>query len=282
MTAAWLVLAALLGACRGVVVDIVVPCYNEENRLPSQEYITFLSANPHIHLTFVNDGSTDMTLKMLQQVKTDSPENQVSVINLEQNGGKAEATRQGMLQACNKRTDICGFWDGDLATPLYAIKQFLAVMEAKPSIEIVFGARVALLGRAIKRQASRHYLGRVFATLASGVLSLPIYDTQCGAKLFRVTDDLPVVLSRPFMSKWIFDVELLARYIGLRKGTSKPQIRDCLYEFPLDEWKDISGSKLNLLSKVQGLSGLYMIWQEYFSPWRSWPPAIEGGTKVEL
>jgi glycosyltransferase involved in cell wall biosynthesis len=275
-------LVALMGVCDSIVVDIVVPCYNEENRLPSEEYIVFLGENPDIHFTFVNDGSTDKTLELLQKVKADAPVNQVDVVNLEQNAGKAEATRQGMLQACNSKTDICGFWDGDLATPLYAIKQFLAVMEDKPHIEIVFGARVALLGRAIKRKASRHYLGRIFATLASAVLSLPIYDTQCGAKLFRVTDDLPVVLSRPFMSKWIFDVELLARYIGLRKGTSKSQIQDCLYEFPLDEWKDIAGSKLNLLSKVQGLSGLYMIWQEYISPWRSWPPAMEGRAEKEL
>ncbi len=273
---------SLLTGCSGRVVDIVVPCYNEEERLPKQEYFEFLQANLDVHLTLVNDGSTDKTLEALQSVKAAANAGQVTVLDLERNVGKAEATRNGMIKACGSHADICGFWDGDLATPLYAINQFLKVMDDKPHIEMVFGARVALLGRDIKRKLTRHYLGRVFATMASQVLALPIYDTQCGAKLFRVSNDLPVVLSRPFMSKWIFDVELLARYIGLRRGTSKPQIEHCLYEFPLDEWRDIAGSKLNLMSKVQGLSGLYMIWQEYFSPWKSWPPQSPSTAEKEL
>ncbi|KAK3287117.1 hypothetical protein CYMTET_5346 [Cymbomonas tetramitiformis] len=90
---------------------------------------------------------------------------------------------------------------------------------------MVFGARVALLGRYIQRKASRHYLGRIFATLASLVLDVPIYDTQCGAKMFRVTPDLNTVLSQPFRSRWIFDVELIARFVALRKKSATlPQV----------------------------------------------------------
>ena len=54
-----------------------------------------------------------------------------------------------------------------------------------------------------------YYLGRLFATLASTLLDVRIYDTQCGAKIFRSTDDLKIVLSKPFLSSWIFDVELI-------------------------------------------------------------------------
>ena len=262
-----------VGLALADTVDVVVPCYNEELRFPADEYVEFLKENSNIRMTFVNDGSTDKTIDMLKRVEAAAPVGQVTVMNLKENQGKAEATRLGMQTACSS-AQICGFWDGDLATPLYAIKQFLGILESKPHIEIVFGARVALLGRAIKRQLGRHYLGRIFATLASNVLQLPIYDTQCGAKLFRVTEDLPIVLSRPFMSKWIFDVELLARYIGLRKmkDSKKPQVQDCLYEYPLEEWRDIAGSKLKLVNKVQGLTGLFSIWKGYFSPWRVWPP----------
>ena len=136
-----------------------------------------------------------------------------------------------------------GFWDADLATPLDAIPDLLRKLIGHPELQMVFGARIRLLGRQVHRKASRHYLGRVFATVVSMMLRLPIYDTQCGAKIFRVTPGLSQILSKPFISRWIFDVEILARFIALNKGNVQP-LHDAIYEFPLDTWEDIAGSKV--------------------------------------
>src|SRR5262249_59105570 len=105
------------------------------------------------------------------------------------------------------------------------------------------GSRVKLLGRTIDRRIGRHYRGRIFATLASLVLDLPVYDTQCGAKLFRTSAILAAALSRPFRSRWSFDVELLQRLVLGFGGVPALAVREIVEE-PLAVWRDVPGSKL--------------------------------------
>jgi dolichyl-phosphate beta-glucosyltransferase len=220
---------------------IVIPCYNEDVRLNRTAVLDYLARSPEKSILFVDDGSTDCTLKTLENLEREAPA-QISILCQPRNFGKAEAVRTGLLRALSNQGRYVGYWDADLATPLEAIDDLLAVLVARPWVDLVLGSRVKLLGRCIERKLYRHYLGRAFATCASLVLDLPVYDTQCGAKLFRVTPDLRNILREPFLSRWIFDVELLARVLTSHMGD-----RDrgrAIYEFPLEYWRDVPGSKV--------------------------------------
>jgi hypothetical protein len=121
---------------------------------------------------------------------------------------------------------------------------------------------VKLLGRTIERHAWRHYLGRFFATMVSELLRLPVYDTQCGAKMFRATDTLRRVLERPFTTSWLFDVEILARLIAVEKGGTAIAA-DKMYELPLNEWRDVAGSKLAGAAYLRAASSILALYREY-------------------
>lgn len=211
----------------------MVPCYNEEQRLDVSEYRDFV-ARGGCDLIFVNDGSRDKTAAVLKTIGA-------TVIDDGVNRGKAEAVRRGVCLALERGYDFVGFWDADLATPLSDIPLFLAVLAERPDIDMVFGSRVKLLGRQVERKAVRHYLGRMFATFVSTMLKLAIYDTQCGAKLFRVKPHGAALFGKPFLSRWIFDVEIIARYL---REVGAERAAKGIYEYPLMRWVDVAGSKL--------------------------------------
>lgn len=221
---------------------VVIPCYNEARRLDLAAFIEH-AARGDAALVFVNDGSTDGTAAILDDLCAASPE-LFSVLHLSHNAGKAEAVRRGMLQALERRPKYVGYWDADLATPLAAIRQMGDYLDAHPQVEALLGARVRLLGRRIERDRLRHCAGRLFAVCASFALRLPVYDTQCGAKLFRATDRIRQAFAEPFHSRWIFDVELLARLLASAAGEANCPAEDWIHEWPLYQWREVAGSKL--------------------------------------
>ena len=170
--------------------------------------------------------------------------------------------RRGILAALDRSPGFVGFWDADLATPLSELPGFMEIMGSRPEIDIVFGARVRLLGREISRRPSRHYVGRVGATLISSSLGLAVYDTQCGAKLFRVSDTVREVFSTPFLSRWIFDVEIIARFVQL---WGRDRVARALYEYPVTQWHDVKGSKVKSRDFMRALSDLWKIHRAYNS-----------------
>ncbi len=208
----------------------------------------------------VDDGSTDGTGQVVTDLARSSG-GHAGALLLTPNRGKAEAVRQGMLAALESGADYVGFWDADLATPFDALADFLALAKIRPDLDIIMGSRVQLLGRRIDRTAPRHYVGRVFATLASLVLSLPVYDTQCGAKLFRAGRRLGRILRQPFVSGWIFDVELLARYLDdvPEDDREPPPSSARIYELALRAWADEPGSKVKSWDGFRAAVDLYRI-----------------------
>ena len=212
---------------------IIVPCYNEEKRLDIDKFKSFTGG---CYFLFVNDGSKDDTVGLLSRNKQDN----MFILDLKQNGGKAEAVRQGMLHVKTlpiyNEIEWVGFWDADLSTPLDELYNYLKYYNTfSPEADTIWGSRVRRLGSNIVRTYKRHILGRMFANVTSFFLKLKCYDTQCGAKLFKkeLIDD---GFTEKFISRWIFDVEILMR---LKKYN--------IVEYPLNTWIDIAGSKIKMI-----------------------------------
>jgi glycosyltransferase involved in cell wall biosynthesis len=244
---------------------IVVPCYNEAKRLNVRAIQDFGRRAQSIELLFVNDGSRDETLALLEQLQQSNPR-RFSFLHLAKNGGKAEAVRQGVLLAIHSGADYVGFWDADLATPLSEIESFCRVLDARPAVDAVIGTRLPLLGHTIERHPLRYWLGRLFANTASLVLGLRIFDTQCGAKLFRVAPHLHALFLHPFAARWIFDVEVFARWQAVRRATSLPSLGNAIYEFPLDAWRDVAGSSIKSSDFFKALLEMAKICWTYRRP----------------
>lgn len=232
---------------------LVVPCYNEEKRLPVSDFVE-MARTPGLSLLFVNDGSKDGTARVLDELcaRTDG---KATTLSLERNSGKGEAVRRGLLEALARGADVVAFADSDLATPPDEIMRVIDPVRAGRA-EVSLGARVALAGTDIDRTPLRHHLGRVFATGASLVLQARIYDTQCGAKAFKSTPLLRAALATRFRSRWAFDVELLARLLD-GAGGEHPLTERAIVEVPLRVWRDVAGSKLT--SRAMARAGLDLV-----------------------
>lgn len=222
---------------------LIIPCYNEADRLDTGKFISFLSENKNIHIIFVNDGSKDNTVGVLKRIHLAVPENS-SVVDLKENGGKANAVRQGVLFAL-KSLRFCsniGFLDADLATSLeefVAMDQFLT---ENNYYKVLIGSRMSRMGAQIQRKASRKLFSAVVGMMIQSVSKLPINDTQCGAKIFN-RDMAASVFAEEFHTDWLFDVEIFVR---IRQQYGKNYAVSRIYEYPLMRWINMDGSKVSM------------------------------------
>lgn len=236
---------------------IVIPCYNESKNFVVQEYIDYLEEYPGTLLCFVNDGSTDDTSDVLNSLNTMYPV-QIEIISNLKNSGKAEAIRNGVIH-CNNKYNYANiaFLDADLAVSL---KECTSLSEhLKKDIIFSFGSRILRIGSVIERKRSRFIIGRFIATIISGMLSLKVYDTQCGCKLF--TKELSTKLfADSFISRWLFDVEIFFRFLELY---GKEASVNKMIEIPLERWVDRGDSKVKLSYFFNLWIDLYKIRKRY-------------------
>jgi len=231
---------------------IIIPVYNEALRLNKDVFYSHLKENRLHNLVFANDGSSDESATILNQMKEEMPA-QIHILHLAENQGKAEAIRQASkLIHSFKEVSYFGYFDADLASPLDQINHLLEGFNYNDELQIILGSRVQMMGYDIQRKRSRHYLGRIFATYVSLLFKLNIYDTQCGAKLFRATEANFKLFDSKFISRWFFDVEIILRHrnaIGITLFTKS------LKEIPLQKWHEQGQSKLKwsdfILSPIQ-------------------------------
>jgi dolichyl-phosphate beta-glucosyltransferase len=234
---------------------VVIPCFNEEKRLDADAYIR-LARTEQMNLVFVDDGSSDGTSTMLGMIRDSSPT--VIVETLSSNVGKGEAVRHGLAISVSRGAEIVGYFDADLATPISELIRLIDEIDQNSAFNGVFGSRIARLGTQIDRNAVRHYVGRIYGTFAALALGIEIYDTQCGAKVFRVSEAFREAISRPFRSRWSFDVVLLDRIIN----ASNPSLRlsvDSFLELPLNQWRDVEGSTVTVHSALFAFADLVRI-----------------------
>ena len=239
---------------------LVVPCFNEAKRLDQSRILSYTSTL-QCNVLLVNDASTDTTQNLIDVIVRSSNGTVHSLVQT-RNSGKAEAVRAGLLSAINYGASIVGYTDADGAVSEFDLVRLFDELDLDGANNAVIGSRVALLGHQITRNPVRHVTGRIFATLASLTLHQTIYDTQCGAKIFRVNSKFQTSLSDPFISKWGFDVELLGRLFKMAGTHSAHGIR----EVPLTSWDDIEGSKLKTIHGIKTFWELFAI-RKSLSKW---------------
>lgn len=231
--------------------QILVPCYNEENRLDQHEFSSFIEKHPNFDFVFIDDGSMDGTPSILQNLK-DNFTSRIEILTLPTNAGKGKAIYMGFVHSfSNSDYKYVGYIDADLSAPLSSLILLYKELEKFYQIDAAIGTRIKLLGTHIERSEFRHYVSRIFITVSNFLLNLSVYDSQCGAKLFLMTT-LQDKIKTEFVSRWFFDLELLI-LLG----------EENIIEVPLHEWVAKKESKLKFKDYISAIFEILKIKKKY-------------------
>jgi dolichyl-phosphate beta-glucosyltransferase len=225
--------AAAEPTLRRVAASLVIPAYNEAERLPA--YLTAIREHyaeqfgDDYEILVVDDGSSDGLDCAVTAAAADWP--QLTLLRHERNRGKGAAVRTGMLAAGG---ETLLFADADGATPIAEERRLRAALAA--GADVAVGSRLLRAeGVVCRRSWRRALVGRAFAAMARTTLGLPIRDTQCGFKMFR-REAAKKLFALAEEDGYLFDLEILmlARLQGYRVA-----------EVPI-HWADRPGSRLSI------------------------------------
>jgi dolichyl-phosphate beta-glucosyltransferase len=242
---------------------IAIPCFRESNRLPLflDSLCDELAEAPfQMSIVIVDDGSGHSEAAALRSVVDDFRTRYPRLIGdpvfLRKNLGKGGAVYAAWKAALsNPAPELLCFVDADGAVPAYEVRRLIEQLFADRDHrwDGLFGSRVKMLGSTVKRRAVRHYTGRVFATFASVLTGIEIYDSQCGLKVIRRTA-YAAIEKQLSEKRFAFDVELTLLLI---KGGFK------IREVPIN-WEEVPGSKVKILrDSIRMFSGVLRIRQNF-------------------
>ena len=201
--------------------SLIIPAYNEEQRLPSTltKIQAFLKDQPYdSEVLVVENGSSDRTAAVAEEY---SPG--VRLLR-ETERGKGRAVRRGMMEAGGNFRFIC---DADLSMPIEEVNHFLP--PALDEYDIAIASREAAGAVRHNEPAYRHWIGRIFNLLVRTMAVPGFQDTQCGFKCFTA-DAAESLFPLQRIEGWTFDVESL--YIALRLGYRVKEVPINWYYFP--------------------------------------------------
>lgn len=221
---------------------MVVPAYRESSRVGALLDGVPACSVPGLDIGWllVEDGAGPEEAAALRALVAERGlQERVSVL-ARGHGGKGAALAAGLSRGLAEGFELLAFVDADGSVKPAEAARALARLAQSPELAGVIGARILMLGRAVKRRPLRHYAGRVFATFVSLLFDAPVYDTQCGLKAFRA-DALRRHLDAPTDFRWVWDTQLLLSMIAAGEK---------LEEFPID-WTETPGSRLRLLDPAR-------------------------------
>jgi len=235
---------------------IVIPCYNEHNRILGDDFLTFLNNHNNFSFVFVDDGSTDETYSVLE--KLSAQHERISSYQLNKNKGKASAVRLGIEKMIQENFSHYGFIDADLAIPLDELERLYTEIKAE-KIGFVYASKNAKLNTELEMKFKRFLVGRILAKMVRWSLKIEVYDTQCGCKIMT-KEIAEITFKDKFISSWLFDIEIFWRLIN---AFGVDYIAENTREIPLQKLLNRGSSKVNVFDLIKLPMEFYRIHQFY-------------------